>query len=131
MICVPCNAHERFRQLIQLSQDAMTNMPDLLLWPEAAVPKLLRWNKDSFTAVTNLAGSNHVWLIIGADDMEIRADASGKEAREFFNSSFLVSPEGRLVNSYKKRALVIFGEYIPLVTWLRSEEHTSELQSLR
>jgi apolipoprotein N-acyltransferase len=109
---------ERFRQLIQLSEQALTNKPDLLLWPEAAVPKLLRWDKDTFIAVTNLAASHHVWLIIGADDMEIRTDSSGKEIREFYNSSFLINPEGRLANSYKKRALVIFGEYIPLVTWL-------------
>ena len=118
LIWDPGSDDERFRQLIQLSEQAMTNQPDLLLWPEAAVPKLLRWDKDTFAAVTNLAGSHHVWLIIGADDMELRADSSGKEIREFFNSSFLISPEGKLVNSYQKRALVIFGEYIPLVTWL-------------
>src|SRR5262249_1201023 len=109
---------ERFQQLIHLSEDALTNKPDLLLWPEAAVPKLLRWDKDTFSAVTNLAGSHHVWMIIGADDMEIFPTPSGKERREYYNSSFLISPDGHLVNSYHKRALVIFGEYIPLVTWL-------------
>jgi len=109
---------ERFQQLLHLSQEALTNKPDLLLWPEAAVPKLLRWDKDTFTAVTNLAARYHAWMIIGADDMEVTATASGHEHRDYFNSSFLISPEGHLVNSYKKRALVIFGEYIPLVKWL-------------
>jgi apolipoprotein N-acyltransferase len=109
---------ERFQQLIHLSEEALTNKPDLLLWPEAAVPKLLRWDKGTFSAVTNLAGSHHVWMIIGADDMEIMPAPYGKERREYYNSSFLISPEGHLVNSYHKRALVIFGEYIPLVTWL-------------
>src|SRR5262249_9221759 len=33
---------------------------------------------------------------------------------DFYNSSFLISPEGRIANIYRKRALVIFGEYIPL-----------------
>jgi apolipoprotein N-acyltransferase len=109
---------ERFQQLIHLSEEALTNKPDLLLWPEAAVPKLLRWDKATFSAVTNLAGSHHVWLIVGADDMEVTPAVSGKEHRDYFNSSFLISPDGHLVNSYHKRALVIFGEYIPLVTWL-------------
>ena len=38
--------------------------------------------------------------------------------REFYNSSFLLNPEGKLVDGYKKRNLVIFGEYIPLVRWV-------------
>ena len=35
-----------------------------------------------------------------------------------YNSSFLVSPNGELVERYVKRNLVIFGEYIPLIKWL-------------
>jgi apolipoprotein N-acyltransferase len=35
-----------------------------------------------------------------------------------FNSSFLVSPKGHLVASYRKRRLVIFGEFIPFARWL-------------
>ena len=29
-----------------------------------------------------------------------------------------MSPEGELAATYKKRNLVIFGEYVPLVKWL-------------
>ena len=36
----------------------------------------------------------------------------------YFNSSFLVSPEGQFEATYHKRRLVIFGEYIPFVRWL-------------
>jgi apolipoprotein N-acyltransferase len=37
---------------------------------------------------------------------------------DYFNSAFLVTPDGQLANVYHKRKLVIFGEYIPLVRWL-------------
>jgi apolipoprotein N-acyltransferase len=109
---------ERFQALLRLSADALTNQTDLLLWPEAAVPKLLRYDKDTFEAVTGLARSNHVWMIIGADDAERRAKTSGAPDADFYNSSFLISPEGKLVDRYRKRSLVIFGEYVPLARWL-------------
>src|SRR5439155_4540073 len=106
---------ERFQDLIHLSEQALSNRTDLLLWPEAGIPKLLRWDKDTFQAVTGLALKHHVWLIVGADDTELGADG---KTREFYNSSFLISPEGELVKGYKKRSLVIFGEYVPMERWL-------------
>ena len=106
---------ERFRELIQLSEQALTNQTDLLLWSEAGIPKLLRYDQATFDAVTALARNHHVWLIVGADDMALGPDG---KPREFYNSSFLLNPEGKLVDGYKKRNLVIFGEYIPLVRWV-------------
>ena len=62
--------NERFGELIRLSEKALANPADLLLWPEAAVPKLLRYYDEVFQPVVNLARTHHVWMIIGADDME-------------------------------------------------------------
>ena len=116
LIWDPSRDGERFQQLIQLSEQALTNQTELLLWPEAAVPKLLRYDKEVFESVTGLARRHRVWMIIGADDAEPK-DESGQRA-DFFNSSFLLDPQGILTGRYRKRALVIFGEYIPLIRWL-------------
>lgn len=105
---------ERFRELLHLSEQALTNKIDLVLWPEAAVPKKLRYDKETYEAVTGLAREHHVWMIIGADDMEPRPGAKSDEDIDYYNSSFLINPQGRIVRGYRKRALVIFGEYIPL-----------------
>jgi apolipoprotein N-acyltransferase len=105
---------ERFRDLLHRSEQALTNKIDLLLWPEAAVPKKLHYDKETYEAVTGLARKHHVWMIIGADDMEPRPGAKSVEDIDFYNSSFLINPEGRIARDYRKRALVIFGEYIPL-----------------
>ena len=99
--------------MIRLSEQALTNQVDLLVWPEAAIPKLLRYDLETFHAVTNLAQRHHVWMIVGSDDAEPRPAPAGPDDADFFNSSFLVSPDGKLVERYKKRNLVIFGEYVP------------------
>lgn len=109
---------ERFQDLLQLSEQALTNQTDLLLWPESAVPRPLRYFDEMFGPITSLARDHHVWMIVGSDDLEQRPGTSKPEDREFYNSSFLISPEGKLVGGYRKRGLVIFGEYIPMEHWL-------------
>lgn len=112
------NDDMRFRQLLEMSEQALTNKVGLLVWPEAAVPKLLRYDEQVFQSVTNMAAAHKVWMIIGADDAEPRVETPQPNDADFFNSSFLISPEGKLAMRYRKRSLVIFGEYIPLIKWL-------------
>ncbi len=104
---------ERFQQLIRLSEEGLTNQPALLVWPEAAVPTLVRYDKETFEAVTTLARTHHLWMIVGADDAERRSNAAKPDEVDYFNSSFLISPEGRLVGTYRKQNLVMLGEYVP------------------
>jgi len=118
LIWDPTKNDERFRDLIALTTQALTNRTDLMLWPEAAVPKMLRYDKETFEALTGLARTNHVWMIVGSDDAEPREPQTRPNDADYFNSCFLIDPEGKLVDRYRKRALVIFGEYIPLVRWL-------------
>jgi len=109
----------RFQQLIRLSEQALKNKTDLLLWPEAAVPNKIRYDEDIYRAVTGLARSNHVWMIVGSDDVEPpRNGSNNPEDADYFNASFLISPQGELAARYCKRNLVVFGEYVPLARWL-------------
>lgn len=109
----PDNDAARFQELLRLSEKALTNETDVLIWPEAATPGLPRYDETMSQGISSLARNHHVWMIIGADDAEATPTATN-----YFNASFLVSPEGKLVNSYRKRGLVMFGEYIPLERWL-------------
>ena len=114
----PGSATNRFEKLLALSRTALATKPDLLIWPEAAVPGLLRYDKFIGDAVSRLAEENQVAIILGADDLEPDATSADSKAVRVFNSSFLINRAGRLVAKYDKRHLVIFGEYIPLVKWL-------------
>jgi apolipoprotein N-acyltransferase len=118
LIWDPKENYFRFEQLIQLSQKALTNKPDLLIWPEAAVPGMIRAYEEISVPIEDLARTNKIWMIIGDDDFELHPNATKLEDSDFFNSSFLISPEGKLAANYRKRNLVIFGEYVPLTCWL-------------
>lgn len=112
----------RFASLLALSEAAATNKPALVVWPEAALPDLLRWSTNQYAgqtmreAVTSFARRHRVWMVIGADDAEWTVGRDEDEVL-FYNSSFLVSPRGELVSYYRKRRLVMFGEYVPLGEW--------------
>ncbi len=60
---------ERFQELIQLSERALSNRTDLLIWPEAAVPSFARWDTNIYPAITNLVRQHRVWLVLGSDDI--------------------------------------------------------------
>src|SRR5262249_44771451 len=49
----------RFQKLLALSEQAAVTRPDVLVWPEAALPNLLtRFNRQVYDAVTNLVIPN-------------------------------------------------------------------------
>lgn len=108
----------RFADLLALSTAALTNETDVLIWPEAAVPQMVRYDEATYDAVSGLARSNHVWMIIGSDDAVRREHPTPGNDADYFNASFLISPAGELANWYHKRQLVVFGEYVPLTRWL-------------
>ena len=129
----------RFQQLLALSENALSSTrqtnepltrpadtlsplreargskPDLLIWPESAVPSL---NETNYMAITNMIRANQVWLILNAEDAVWRPEAKNRDDFDVFNAAYLVNPEGRFTAVYHKQKLVVFGEYIPLVRWL-------------
>ena len=103
----------RFKDLLDLSHHALTNQSppsDLLVWPESAVPAI---DDPTYLAINDFVRSNHVWLILNGDDVEIHPLMTN-----FFNAAFIIGPDGVWRQVYHKRQLVIFGEYVPLANWL-------------
>ena len=105
----------RFRELLALSENALTNPTDLLVWPESAVPV---FNDATYAAITNLVRSHRIWLIFNADDALPRPNATNEYDNDVFNAAFVFAPDGRCAGIYHKQKLVIFGEYVPLARWL-------------
>ncbi len=110
LIWNPDEDEKRFEELLVQSQAALTNRTDLLLWPESAVP-----DNDPATclAISRFALSNRVPIILNAGDADFLPATTN-----YFNAAYLVGPDGRWLQVYHKRKLVIFGEYVPLARWL-------------
>lgn len=104
----------RFAKLLELSERALAAKPDLLVWPEGAVPGFARWDTNIHQAITNLVQRHGVWLALGSDDAAPAKPPRPPGDSDDFNGAFLVSPQGDFVAGYHKQQLVMFGEYIPL-----------------
>jgi len=118
LIWNPDESANRFAKVLALSEAALTNKPDLLVWPEGVVPSFARWETNTHHAITNLVARHGVWLVLGSDDAAPAKNPRSPDDYDVFNGAFLVSPAGEFVAGYRKQRLVIFGEYIPLSRWL-------------
>jgi len=82
--------------------------PDLVIWPEAAVPYSLLRDPATLAQLAAAAPSEG-FLLTGA----VRADPDENGALRPWNSLLAVGRDG-LVDFYDKHHLVPFGEYVPL-----------------
>ena len=103
---------ERFEKARRLSSQALATRPELLVWPEGFLPA---FSESQLTEMTRLVGSANAWWIFGADDAEASPPAGSRPGThpDAYNAAVLASPSGRYERVYRKRHLVLFGEYIP------------------
>jgi apolipoprotein N-acyltransferase len=87
----------------QLDFTAALPRPDLVIWPETAVPYLLERTPELGPLVAKAAGGATVVLGIQRSD-----------GLRGWNSLAVFAPDGRVAAVYDKHHLVPFGEYIPL-----------------
>jgi len=88
-----------------LSIEATKESPDLIVWPESAIPGWYPNEKFYRNWVSDLVRRSSTSHLIGA--------VSSTRGLEF-NAAFLVDDKGRIVSQYNKQHLVPFGEYVPL-----------------
>ncbi|MFA7332727.1 MAG: apolipoprotein N-acyltransferase [Kiritimatiellia bacterium] len=86
--------------------------PDLVVWPETVVPDFVRTSPVSQKVVADVI-RHKTSVLMGSMDF----DDSGRTVK-YFNSAFLFQPGGAPPQTYAKRHLVLFGEYIPLERWI-------------
>jgi apolipoprotein N-acyltransferase len=82
-----------------------------VVWPETALPGLLEVDPTLSARLTLLAQRHDVVLVVGG--MGVAPDESGTRIGAFFDSAFVIDPEGRILDRYDKTHLVPFGEYVP------------------
>ena len=101
------------KKYIQLSLKAAAAHPDLVVWPETATPFHMHHNKVLTGMVRRGVQAAGTHFVIGSPFFTRR---DGR--MDYYNSAFLVAPDGRIGPRYDKAHLVPFGEYVPLRRWL-------------
>lgn len=108
-----------------LTRAAATTDPDLVVWPETAVPAALFWNADYAAVMSRLFGDLQLPMLIGSLDFRTEPDSTDPADARTYNSAFLFAADGTLLDRYDKVHRVPFGEFVPfgdalpwLVSWI-------------
>lgn len=97
--------HERLLDLTAAPPAPGAPRPDLVIWPETAIPWLL---EDAAGVLAEIAGAGQgARVILGLQ----RRDGAGA----WFNTLAVTDPDGGVQALYDKHHLVPFGEYMPLM----------------
>lgn len=96
---------------LKLAQQAASKKPDLIIWPETAIPSYLLDEEEYVAKIIDLAKDSGAYMLVGG--LYERADLEGG-GKAVLNSAFLFAPNGKIVGRYDKLRIIPFGEYIPL-----------------
>jgi apolipoprotein N-acyltransferase len=106
-----------FEKHLRLSVEAPREggrKPDIIVWPETAIPFILTDNQDALTQIADTLDDNQV-LIAGA----VRAEDMGPgNPPRYYNSIYVIDGHGQIIAASDKVHLVPFGEYMPFESLL-------------
>jgi len=88
----------------KLTGEAKKDAPDLIIWPEAALPVVLEDEPVYYERLVRYVKTISQPLMFGAVT---------NRRGSYYNSALLLSKEGKLLQRYDKLHLVPFGEFIP------------------
>jgi len=104
----PSQKAETLEEYLKLSRRALDCAPELIVWPETAVPFFFPRDPLSGKLISGVKALG-VPVLFGAPRVE--REAGGYVMK---NSLVALSPEGKISGVYDKEHLVPFGEYVPL-----------------
>ncbi len=103
------------RKYIRLSEEVAEGEPDLVVWPETALPFYFHYDGPMTDEVLNAVAGMNTWFLVGSPSFNYDPHI---DQVWLYNTAFLIDPDGREAGKYDKVHLVPFGEYVPLKKWL-------------
>jgi apolipoprotein N-acyltransferase len=98
---------------LRLSQSVVDHHPELVVWPETALPFHFRYDVPLTEKVLEGVRRLGAYFLVGSPSFE-----KGPRRVDYYNSAYLIDPQGNVLGKYDKAHLVPFGEYVPLKRWL-------------
>nr|WP_244598119.1 apolipoprotein N-acyltransferase [Pseudohoeflea suaedae] len=103
-------------RLTALPPEPGLTRPDIVIWPETAVPFLLTDNPGALARIADTLKTGQT-LLAGAVRVENGLTGSGDR---YYNSIYMINDNGELVGAVDKAHLVPFGEYLPFEGLLKN-----------
>lgn len=97
------------QMLIRLTKQAAVKQPSLTIWTETAILNSPDLSDSLRNKLSSLAKDMRTNLLIGAPYIRFK-----KTNTEYYNSAFLFSDTGEIIDRYDKIHLVPYGEMLPL-----------------
>jgi apolipoprotein N-acyltransferase len=96
---------------LDMSRKVAAEGVSLIVWPEASMPFLFEEDPMRAEMVRRVARDTGTFMLLGGDQVQRTRVPNVKD--RWFNSAFLLRPDGGVAGTYKKMQLVPFGEYVP------------------
>jgi len=109
-------AERTFTIYEDLSRRAAEAGAELVVFPETAVPGALNSDSVLRDRMAQLARETGAAYVVGSVAVE---HEPSRNATVFFDSAFVIQPDGSFGARYDKSKLVPFGEFVPFRDWLR------------
>lgn len=97
-----------FEIYLDLTNNAVAEGAELIVWPEAATPFVFERDSVRSESIRRIASQNKVHLLIGTTQI-----IQGTQTR-YYNAAIMIGDTGEITSVYRKHHLVPFGEYVPL-----------------
>mgnify|MGYP001428046175 CR=1 FL=1 len=121
---------DRFRKLIRYS-DPDSKITTLFIWPEGVFAGYSYDEISKFKKLIKNNFSKKHFIIVGANKLE-------PNSNQFYNSMYLLDNNFEVIQSYDKKKLVPFGEFLPFESFLNklgfkkiTEGHGSFLRGVK
>lgn len=109
----PALQYSAVKKYLDLSGSVIAEKPELVVWPETAAPFYFLYDTGLTEMVQRRIAETGVSFLVGSPSF-IR----NKDNLEYYNSAYLIGPDGKAYGKYDKVHLVPYGEYVPLKKWL-------------
>ena len=110
----PARASAIFQDYLRMTREAIAQGAQFVLWPESSTPFFFEEDRPGAEMVRATARNARVAILLGSDQIDWRIEGAKRIADKYYNSAFVVRPDGSTAGSYRKMHLVPFGEYVPL-----------------
>ncbi len=105
------DARSIFESYLRMTRQAIGAGAELVVWPESSAPFLFEEDRPSANRIRAIAREARVHIVVGSDQIQW---GPHRVPVTYYNSAFLVRPDGTVPEAYRKMHLVPFGEYVPL-----------------